>query len=624
MITNNGLKIAVNRIAKDTPDYLPASQFKVGINQADVTVNDTDLTEPINIYNLEIICDCESTNGWELSTDANISLNSTIYRTASYALNLYKTGTTADVVTYYKDTFPNVVDLNNNLFIGFLYIKDQDTLDKLITTGCIDIEINNIKYTLTKSFDKSDLSIGWNIIKEEMTLTGNYLELLEDWKQVPNGNLPDQAIWYGAAFAQNKYLICGLEGRAMYSTDGYNWTSMPAGTSTGIKFGTSPAEDIAYNNSRWLVVGFNGKASYSDNGSDWTVLTPGTTTGIKFDTRVGYAIAYGNGRWVVVGELGKLSYSDDNCVSWNYIENAVSFTKTGIKFVIDFMGSPIPVDAYSVAYGNNRWVVVGHSGKASYSDNGLDWTELVAGAGTGIKFGDAIDGTTNAHSVAYGNGRWVVVGAEGKASYSDDNGETWTVLTPGAATGIKFGTKIAYSVKYENGYWLCLGEDNTASYSEDGITWTSITLFNSTRDIRSQAFGNNRWVVAGGDPGNYRMVAISNSFDFYEIDITINVNNTSDTIAEDDVVIDNFVVSSETGEFKDFTSGYPIVDETNFEITNECYLTVLDANGFLINGLATFNKDSPEMIQDIFKFTSFSKSTTDELIFEIKNRITRR
>ena len=49
MITNNGFKIAINRIGTDTPDYDVVSQFKIGKDQVSVSATDTDLTTPVEI-----------------------------------------------------------------------------------------------------------------------------------------------------------------------------------------------------------------------------------------------------------------------------------------------------------------------------------------------------------------------------------------------------------------------------------------------------------------------------------------------------------------------------------------------------------------------------------------------
>ena len=51
---------------------------------------------------------------------------------------------------------------------------------------------------------------------------------------------------------------------------GVDWTILPAGTDTGIKFGTAAAYSVAYGGDKFVVVGASGKASYSSDGITWT------------------------------------------------------------------------------------------------------------------------------------------------------------------------------------------------------------------------------------------------------------------------------------------------------------------------------------------------------------------
>jgi len=186
MIVDNGFKIAVNRIAKDTPDYEPASRFKVGVSQATVTSSDTDLTNPIPIYNTEIIDACEATTNWTAGTDGAITTNNTDYKIGSYSLNLTKDAGTVDNVIWYNESEPSLDFTSKDLW-GWIYIKDATTLAKLATTDAVEVRYGNdyntnyYKYV----YDKADLAVGWNIIKfnitdatEEGTVTDNACDSL--------------------------------------------------------------------------------------------------------------------------------------------------------------------------------------------------------------------------------------------------------------------------------------------------------------------------------------------------------------------------------------------------------------------------------------------------------------
>ena len=49
VITNNGLKIMLNRTFKVTPDYLAPTKFKVGTGTTTPSVSDTDIETGVNI-----------------------------------------------------------------------------------------------------------------------------------------------------------------------------------------------------------------------------------------------------------------------------------------------------------------------------------------------------------------------------------------------------------------------------------------------------------------------------------------------------------------------------------------------------------------------------------------------
>jgi len=354
---------------------------------------------------------------------------------------------------------------------------------------------------------------------------------IQNWTSLTPGT--DTGIKFGnswahsVAYGNGTWIVVGIGGNASYSTNGIDWTSLPAGDDTGIKFGTTTAYSVAYGNGTWVVVGNSGKASYSTNGIDWTSLTAGDDTGIKFgkDLPMGvdfaFSVAYGNGIWVVVGESGKASYST-NGTNWTRLPAG---TDTGIKFGTTWRDDR----ATSVTYGNGTWVVVGR-GKASYSTNGTNWTSLTAGDDTGIKFGTS----TFAYSVAYGNGTWVVVGESGKSSYST-NGTNWTSLTAGDDTGIKFGTTLALSVAYGNETWVVVGGDGKSSHSTNGTNWTSLIAGDDTgikfgtTFARSVAYGNGTWVVVGSDGKASYSLIIDTIAPLLEITSPANNTNSSNS-----------------------------------------------------------------------------------------------
>jgi len=170
MIVDNGFKIAVNRIAKDTPDYTPVSRFKVSTGQATVTLSDTDVTNPVPIYNTEIVDDCEATTDWIAGADGAITTNNSTYKIGTYSLNLTKSAGTVDNVIWYNES-ESTLDFTSKDLWGWIYIIDAAALAKLATTSAVEVRYGNdyntnyYKYV----YDNADLAVGWNIIKFNIT-----------------------------------------------------------------------------------------------------------------------------------------------------------------------------------------------------------------------------------------------------------------------------------------------------------------------------------------------------------------------------------------------------------------------------------------------------------------------
>jgi hypothetical protein len=170
MIVDNGYKIAVNRIAKKTPDYEPVTQFSIGVNQADVTSSDTDLTLAVPISGTETVADCEATTNWVSGTDGDIATTSTNYKIGSYALTLIKDAQTVNNIMWTNESLSSLDFTSKDLW-GWIYIKDATTYAKLATSDALEVRFGNDDDTnyYHYNYDKADLAVGWNIIKFNIT-----------------------------------------------------------------------------------------------------------------------------------------------------------------------------------------------------------------------------------------------------------------------------------------------------------------------------------------------------------------------------------------------------------------------------------------------------------------------
>jgi len=144
----------------------------------------------------------------------------------------------------------------------------------------------------------------------------------------------------------------------------------------------------------------------------------------------------------------------------------------------------------AIAYGGGKFVAVGYDGKMATSTDGITWTAV-----TTTLFDNIIGGTTVKsviYAIAYGNGKFVAGGQFGKMAVSID-GTTWTAVTDSTFT--------IYSIVYDNGKFVAGGNNGKMATSTDGTTWTAVadSTF-GTSTINAIAYANGKF-VAGGNNG---------------------------------------------------------------------------------------------------------------------------
>jgi hypothetical protein len=118
-----------------------------------------------------------------------------------------------------------------------------------------------------------------------------------------------------------------------------------------------------------------------------------------------------------------------------------------------------------VAWGGGKFVAGGSDGKISYSADGIKWTAV----------GDSKFGSTQINCICYGAGKFVAVGMENpeneaKMAYSPD-GITWTPVD-------KNPFYKAICVVYGNGKFVAGGMGDGVSviaYSVDGVSWDTVS-----------------------------------------------------------------------------------------------------------------------------------------------------
>jgi hypothetical protein len=219
--------------------------------------------------------------------------------------------------------------------------------------------------------------------------------------------------------------------RIFYSLDqGLTWTE----TTTNLGNGNG---QLYYGNGVWILPqGQNSILAMrsSDGGVTFVSLNLPSGSNVLFG-------AFGNGAHVLIGDGPRIERSVNDGTTWTSHS-----TITG-RVTTDFI------------FAGDRFVRVASSAHASWSTDGITWTEVSV--------------QTGAKRIAYGNG--VIVGCIQSATtsyvYSLDNGQTWTSANmPSSQTW----TDVAFGG--DRFMMIAGGTGNTiAYYSFDGINWTATT-----------------------------------------------------------------------------------------------------------------------------------------------------
>jgi hypothetical protein len=142
-----------------------------------------------------------------------------------------------------------------------------------------------------------------------------------------------------------------------------------------------------------------------------------------------------------------------------------------------------------LAYGNGRWTVVGQN-LVCYSDNnGLTWLT-----------GGGLPSYQSSWVLTYGAGTWVAVnGSTNQAATASDgftSATSWTARTT---------QRVSDAIAYGAGRFVALTANTTAyQYSPDGITWTATTKTDSSQvDKMTFTYANNRFAYLGRNSVNF-------------------------------------------------------------------------------------------------------------------------
>lgn len=131
-----------------------------------------------------------------------------------------------------------------------------------------------------------------------------------------------------------------------------------------------------------------------------------------------------------------------------------------------------------IAYGNNKFVIVGENGVRLYSTDGINWSEVED------------EYNNNLVSIIYGNNRFIAI-SDNSTVLSSVDGITWSQYT------INFSLN---KIIYAEDYFVAITNSNYIGYSENGINWNWLYVSYVPQTI---AYGFNLFAVSCNAGGFY-------------------------------------------------------------------------------------------------------------------------
>lgn len=259
---------------------------------------------------------------------------------------------------------------------------------------------------------------------------------------------------YAVAYGGGKFVSLNTVPRipdGYHSADGAIWTTttVPAGCYYGITYGSGTFVAVSSGGAAWNT----GYVITSQDGITWADVTTANSAVLGGQIQWG-AVAFGNGKFVAVSlNLGKAAYSTDSGQTWTAVTVGANEWR-------------------AICYANSLFVAVAKTGtnRVMTSPDGITWSTpaLTAGADAEMWRG-----------VAYGAGMFVAVheggynNANAKHLLTSPDGVAWTHR---AILGTSRHTTTEWrAIAYGDGKWVMVGNSAVASVlnSEDGLVWTS-------------------------------------------------------------------------------------------------------------------------------------------------------
>jgi hypothetical protein len=137
--------------------------------------------------------------------------------------------------------------------------------------------------------------------------------------------------------------------------------------------------------------------------------------------------------------------------------------------------------------------------------------------------------------------------------------------------------------------------------------------------VEYAALQNGNWADLYFDSTDSTGSPVITACDYYELILTLTA--TSEVWTAGSVILDDLKVASTDDYILSQDTNYPVYDTTNREITRQFTLLTTYANGYNVDGILEENTDSTKKSYSVTKQNDASKSSSDQFIFTISDRI---
>lgn len=265
--------------------------------------------------------------------------------------------------------------------------------------------------------------------------------------------------WNCITYGNGTYVVGGKNGQITTSTDGINW-STPVVVSINTE--NNEWKSIAYGNGKFVIGNWSGHLSCSSDGKNWTTPVkpqkPSQVSDARWFPHV-KSVSYINGKFVALIPTN----------SWGYIVNSTDGINWDIPILVFHKG-----DASTYCYLNDLNYINGKFIAVGYPQDTDPYGSIVTSI-DGVTWDSPIRiGTFNFYSVAYGNGKYVIVGSKTNVDgyiISSTDGINWT-------NEQRVKTGILTDIIYVGGKFIAVGCHYSGSNggnivsSTDGVNWS--------------------------------------------------------------------------------------------------------------------------------------------------------